>query len=192
MDKAEFDKKFLTLVNQTDVVITAPNIAYHLDIPIEETQEHLLSLELNGVLSQQNDAEGNTIYNMPNRQAPGTQPAHQLTEGQKQQQAQQRVQNPADLPPAPILSGGKHAPAKGRSINGLIFNILFPGLGSLICGKMIGLAIMGLLLLGLASFFFMPGFTKMLSPIPIVASWIWSIVAGIQLLNDKEGSGKSG
>ncbi|MCK5798236.1 MAG: hypothetical protein KAI47_13680 [Deltaproteobacteria bacterium] len=191
MEKAEFDKRFLTLVNQTSVAISAPNIAYHLDMPIEEAQEQLLDMELNGVIVQAVDDQGNTTYSMPNRAAPGTLPQHQLKEqaasddGTAPRQAT-GVQNPADLPPAPVLSGGSYAPAAGKSINGLVFNIIFPGLGSLIAGNMMGLAIMGVFFLGILSFFVMPGFTKILGVLPLLGAWIWSIVAGVQLLNKKE------
>lgn len=192
MEKAEFDKRFLALVNQTNVEITAPNIAYHLDIPIEEAQEHLLSLELNGVIVQEADDQGNTSYTMPNRATPGTMPQHQLEaqaasgEGAKPRRQAVGVMNPADLPAAPVLSGKKHEPASGKSIHGLLANIFVPGLGSLICGRMIGLAIMAVFLLGFASFFFMPGFSKFLGVLPIIGAWIWSIVAGVQLMNVKE------
>ncbi|PIE17063.1 MAG: hypothetical protein CSA65_09715 [Proteobacteria bacterium] len=190
MEKAEFDKRFLALVNQTNVEITAPNIAYHLDIPIEEAQEHLLSLELNGVIVQEADDKGNTTYTMPNRATPGTMPQHQLEQQAASGEGKPRqavgVMNPADLPPAPVLSGKKHAPASGKAIHGLLLNILLPGLGSLVCGRMIGLAIMAVFLLGVASFFFMPGFTKFFGVLPIIGAWIWSIVAGVQLMNVKE------
>jgi hypothetical protein len=195
MEKAEFDKRFLALVNQSNVAITAPNIAYNLDIPIEEAQDHLLSLELNGVIVQKNDAQGNAVYMMPNRPAPNTVPApldseaggDDGTTNNRSQKKATGIQNPADLAPAPIYSGTKKsAPAKGKSINGLVFNIIVPGLGSLIAGKMLGLLIMGLMLLGLMFVFILPGFAKLVSIPTIAAAWIWSIVAGIQLLNDRE------
>ena len=45
-EKIEFEKRFLSLVNQTNVAITPSNVAYHLSIPIEEAQEHLLPVHL--------------------------------------------------------------------------------------------------------------------------------------------------
>ncbi|MBW2731503.1 MAG: hypothetical protein JRH20_03865 [Deltaproteobacteria bacterium] len=186
MEKSEFDKRFLTLVNQSNVVITVPNIAYNLDIPIEEAQEHMLSLELNGVLTQQTDAQtGDTIYVMPNRPVPGAVPSPESEQGNNQ--GPPGVHNPADLPPAPVLSQSPSAaPAKAQSVNGLVLNAIIPGVGSLVCGKMIGLAMLGLLFLGLIFLFMLPGFSKVLAVVPVIAAWIWSIIAGVQLLNDRE------
>lgn len=183
MEKADFDKRFLALVNQTNVVITAANIAYHLEIPIEEAQEHLLSLELNGVLQQQEDDQGNTFYAMPNRPAPGTLPA-QLSSGDGGGQgpagsAPPGVHNPAEQPPAPIYSGPQTAPIGGKAINQLVLNIVFPGFGSLVTGNMIGLAMMGLVLLGIVFFFVLGGWSKLLGILPIVIAWIWSFFHGL-------------
>jgi hypothetical protein len=186
MEKAEFEKRFLALVAQTNIVITAANIAYHLEVPIEEAQDQLLGLELNGVIQQQTDENGNTHYVMPNRPAPGTLPVHLRTE-QRGEGGQAGptpgIQNPADLPAAPIY----HSPgAKGRNVNGLVLNVVLPGVGSLVCGRMAGLGMLGLLLLGIVMFFLPLGFGRLLGILPIVASWIWSIVAGVGLLNEKE------
>ncbi len=188
MDKLEFEKQFLVLVNKTDVVITAPNIAFNLKIGIEEAQEHLLSLELNGILSQANDQGGNAYYVMPNRPTPGTQPA-QLSAAAGDEGGNRQapgVYNPADLPPAPIYSTPDSAPAQGRAVNGMVLNIIIPGVGSLVAGRMIGLAMLGLLLLGIVLIFVLPGWSKLLCVLPIIGSWIWSIIAGVMLLNQKE------
>ena len=188
MDKAEFEKKFLGLVYQTNVVITAPNIAYHLGIPIEETQDQLLALELTGTIQQATDPQGNSYYVMPNRPAPGTMPAG----GQPGTQtggigAPPGAYNPADLPSVPMYATPA---ARGMSVNGLVLNVIVPGLGSVICGRMIGLAMMALVLLGLIMFFMPLGFFGriLLGALPIIAAWIWSIIAGVQLLNQKEPS----
>jgi hypothetical protein len=186
MENAEFEKRFLALVNQTDTVITAPNIAYHLSIPIEEAQEHLLSLELNGTLQQSTDTQGNPYYQMPSRLATGTLPSggNLQTEARAGNPSPPGVYNPAALPSVPIYSS---PPAKGKNVNGMILNVIFPGLGSLVCGKMIGLAMMALLLLGFILFFLPIGFFgRLLGIVPIAIAWIWSIVAGVALLGEKE------
>jgi hypothetical protein len=186
MDKAEFEKRFLALVNQTNIVITAANVAYHLEVPIEEAEDQLLGLELNGVIQQQTDENGNAHYVMPNRGAPGTLPVQLRTEqgGEGGATGQPMgVHNPADIPSAPIYS---NPPAKGRNVNGLVLNVVAPGVGSLVCGRMVGLGMLGLLLLGIVMFFLPLGFGRLLGVLPIAASWIWSIVAGVGLLNEKE------
>jgi hypothetical protein len=188
MDKAEFEKKFLGLVYQTNVVITAPNVAYHLGIPIEETQEQLLALELSGTIQQASDPQGNSYYVMPNRPAPGTMPAG----GQPGTQTGSLggppgVFNPANLPSAPMYDSPA---AKGMNVNGMVLNVIFPGLGSVICGRMIGLAMMALVLLGIVLFFVGHGFfgRLIMGALPIAAAWVWSIIAGVQLLGQKEAS----
>jgi hypothetical protein len=184
MDKAEFDKKFLTLVNQTDVIITAPNIAYHLSIPIEEAQEHLLSMELSGVLQQAEDPQGNNYYILPNRAAPGTMPNPGGVQGQPGGAGSPPgVYNPSQLPAMPVLSSPG---AKGMNINGMVLNIIIPGVGSLVCGRKNGLAMLGLVLLGIILFFLPLGWGRLIGLFPIIAGWIWSIIAGIALLNEKE------
>jgi len=184
LEKAEFEKRFLSLVYQTDVVITAPNIAYHLNIPIEEAQDQLLTLELNGTLQQATDTTGNTYYMMPNRPAPGTMQHGQQTEGGTTgNRGPTGAQNPADFPSAPMYS---NAPARGKNINGLVLNVVIPGVGSLVCGRTIGLAMMALVLLGIVMFFLPLGFGRLVGIIPIFAGWIWSIVAGVGLLSEKE------
>lgn len=184
LTKVEFEKQFLNLVYKTDVLITAPNVAYHLNLPIEEVQDHLLTLELNGVIQQESDDQGNTHYIMPNRPDPGTLPAR-LEQGEGGEQgAAPGTYNPADLQSAPIYN---KPGAKGKNVNGLVLNVIFPGVGSLVCGKMTGLAMIGLLLLGLLMFIFVDSWLgKAAGVLPIAAGWIWSIVAGVGLLNETE------
>ncbi len=187
MDKTEFEKRFLALVYQTNVVITPPNIAYNLSIPIEEAQEHLLALELTGTIQQQHDPQGGTFYTMPNRPAPGAMPgAGGLPNEAGGAGGPPGVYNPANLGAMPIYSSPATAPAAGRSINGLVLNVIFPGVGSLVCGKMIGLAMMALLILGIVLMFLPLGFGRLIGILPIVGAWIWSIIAGVGLLSQRE------
>jgi hypothetical protein len=182
LEKADFEKRFLNLIYQSDVVITPPNVAYHLQIPIEEAQDQLIALELNGTLQQATDPQGNTYYMMPNRPPPGTFPAGTApsTENRGNNPG---VYNPAALPAIPMHN---NPGAKGMNINGLVLNVVAPGVGSLVCGKMIGLAMLGLVILGIVLVFLPLGFGRAIGLLPIVAGWIWSIVAGVQLLNQKE------
>jgi hypothetical protein len=185
MEKVEFEKRFLALVYQTDTVITAPNIAYHLSMPIEEAQENLLTLELNGTLQQATDSNGNTYYLFPNRPAPGTLPAGSGLEKEVRIGSPMNpgLQNPAELPVAPIYS---NPGAKGMNVNGMVLNVIFPGVGSLVCGKMAGLAMLGLVLLGVFLLLMLPGFGRLIGLLPIFAGWVWSIIAGVSLLKEKE------
>lgn len=183
LEKADFEKRFLNLIYQTDVVITPPNVAYHLQIPIEEAQEQLIALELNGTLQQATDPQGNTYYLMPNRPPPGTMPATTGLPAENRGTNPPGVYNPAALAPMPMHN---NPGAKGMNINGLVLNVVFPGVGSLVCGRMAGLGMLGLVLLGIVLFFLPLGFGRMIGLLPILVGWVWSIVAGVQLLNQKE------
>jgi hypothetical protein len=183
MEKSEFEKKFLAFVYQSNAVITAPTIAYQLEIPIEEAQEQLLGLELTGTIQQATDPQGNTYYVMPNRPAAGAIPGA----GLKAQASggPPGVYNPADLPSAPVYS---NPAVKGKNLNAFVLNVILPGVGSIVCGNKIGFAMLALVLLGLFWFFFPLGlFGRAFGVVPIAAGWIWSIVAGIGLLSEKEG-----
>ena len=95
------------------------------------------------------------------------------------------ITSPADLPSAPIYT---NAGAKPRNINGLVFNIFFPGIGSLVCGRLTGLLMILLFLGGVVVCFLPIGLHKFWGVAMMIAAWIWSIVAGIYLLDQKESS----
>jgi hypothetical protein len=181
MEKAEFEKRFLALVHRSEIVITAPNIAYHLSIPIDEAQDRLLDLELNGTLQQAASPRGDTYYVMPHRPMPGTMrvTATPVTPGAAS--VIPGVYNPAALPAMAVCSG-----AKGVNINGLVLNVIVPGAGSLVCGKAIGVAMLAVALLGILLMFLPLGFGRLVGLLPLFVAYLWSIVAGVQLLNRKE------
>ncbi len=182
LEKADFEKRFLALVYQSEVLITPANVAYHLDLPIEQTQDQLLSLELNGVIQQEIDDDGNTHYVLPNRPAPGTKRLG--AEGTDAPELN-TSNNPADIPTAPTLvSPG----AEPKNILGMILNLMVPGLGSLVAGKMIGLAMMGLVLLGMITFLLPLGWARLLGLVPIIIGVLWSWIAGVKMMMS---SGKS-
>ena len=181
LDTADFEKRFLALIYQSNVQITASNVAYHLDLPIEDVQEELLSLELNGVIQQQMDDEGNTHYVMPNRPAAGTQRLGAATADRVNINTSN---NPADLPTAANYSN-PGVPAK--NMYGMVLNFVVPGLGSLIAGKKLGLAMMGLVLLGLLTFLLPLGWARLAGMVPIAAGVLWSWIAGVMLMFGHKG-----
>ena len=70
-------------------------------------------------------------------------------------------------------------PANPRGVNGLVLNLILPGLGSLYCGqsstgtKQLALFGGGIIM---CFFFFFIGLFM------IIGSWVWSAVVGLQLL----------
>lgn len=183
MERTEFEQRFLALVNQTDIVITAANVSYHLGLSIEQVQEHLLALELDGVIKQETDKKGDAYYRLPARSSPGTLPV--LARDLADPAERPGVHDPSKIPPAPVY-GSHSAPASGRAVNGLVLNIFVPGVGSFICGRKEAYGIWCLLLAGLLVFAVVPGWMKLWGVLPLATAWIWSIVAGIFLLDQRE------
>ena len=177
LEKADFEKRFLALIYQSEVLITPANVAYHLDIPIEETQDQLLSLELNGVIQQQIDDEGNTHYVLPNRPAPGT---RRLGAEGGDAPELNTSNNPADLPTAPNLVSPGVAP---KNMLGMILNFIIPGVGSLVAGKKIGAAMLGLVILGALLLILLPWkWGLLLGGGAMGVGVLWSWIAGVMLM----------
>ena len=183
MEKAEFEKRFLALCNETDVLLTVANVAYRLEVAVTETQEHLGHLERAGIIRKSTTDDGTPCYELPGRSAGQVQSSAPTTSP-----ANPAVHNPADLPAAAVYRNDSSGAARGRSVNGLVLNTIIPGVGSLVCGKMTGLLMLLLLAVGIAMFFVLSGWHKAWGVAPIVVAWIWSIIAGIGLLDDKEPS----
>ncbi len=182
LEKADFEKRFLALVYQSEVLITPANVAYHLDVPIEETTDQLLSLELNGVIQQKIDDDGNTYYVMPNRPAPGTKRLG--TEEGSDAPDLNTSNNPADIPTAPnLVSPG--VPAK--NIYGMLLNFFIPGVGSLVAGKKIGAVMLAMVLLGMLMLILLPWkWGLLLGVAPMGIGVIWSWIAGVMLMFDNK------
>jgi len=77
-------------------------------------------------------------------------------------------------------------PASAGSVNGLVLNIILPGLGGLIYGQAKGAAVAQLVL-------FLVGLLLCLTLIGILlglplmlAAWVWSIISGVGMLSSKQ------
>jgi hypothetical protein len=62
----EFEKKLLDLAMRTTDRLTAPFVAYHLEIRIKEAEEHLDQMTVEGHLGLDSDDDGNLFYEFPN------------------------------------------------------------------------------------------------------------------------------
>lgn len=180
MDASEFERDFLKLVHETDVVITPANIAYHLKIPIQDAQEQLLALELNGVLREVVDADGISTFVMPNRARTQSVPAT-LDDLARSSRAYA-----TDLVE---YRESVHSPLSGRALNGLVMNLIVPGTGSLLCGKKSGAWLLGGVALGISLLLLLPGWSRIVGLVPLLGSWVVSAIQGVQLLiEDKKRS----
>lgn len=71
-------------------------------------------------------------------------------------------------------------PASAKGVNGLVLNLIVPGLGTLMYGKTeIGVGQLAMAGLGIPMFWF----SWMLALIMIAAAWIWSAVVGFQMMS---------
>jgi hypothetical protein len=73
-------------------------------------------------------------------------------------------------------------PASARGVNGLVMNLIVPGLGSLYCGRTrIGAGQLALFGAGVLSCLTLLG--VMLGIGLMVAAWVWSAIVGFQLMS---------
>ena len=77
--------------------------------------------------------------------------------------------------------GDIRGPASGKGVNGLVLNIIIPGLGTLIYGKRteIGVGQLALFVLGFPMFWFHWLFALAM----IAGAWVWSAVVGFQMFS---------
>jgi hypothetical protein len=72
-------------------------------------------------------------------------------------------------------------PASAKSINGMVLNVIVPGLGSILYGNtQQGAGMLALAVLGIPTLLF---FKFILGLLMMLGAWGWSIVAGVQMLN---------
>jgi hypothetical protein len=71
MRESEFEKRFLEFVYRTDIAITPSALAYYVEIPIAEAEEHLKRLVAKDVVKLDFSPSGELVYSFPNRQAIG-------------------------------------------------------------------------------------------------------------------------
>jgi hypothetical protein len=72
-------------------------------------------------------------------------------------------------------------PASAKGVNGLVLNLVVPGLGTLLYGKRteIGVGQLALAVLGIPMFWFSWFFALAM----IACAWVWSAVVGFQMFS---------
>jgi len=114
MRDSEFERRFLDFVYRTDIAITPSALAYYVEIPIAEADDHLKKLVAKDVVKLDFSSAGELVYTFPNRQTigppvPGMSPhaPHERPLGIVPRQS--RLEAAAGLPVVQI--GGSAAPA---------------------------------------------------------------------------------
>lgn len=79
------------------------------------------------------------------------------------------------------MAGDISGPASGRGINGLVLNLIVPGLGAIYCGK----GKLGAQMLALAGGGVVVCFLSLVvGLLMIVGAYVWSALVGFQLMSE--------
>jgi TM2 domain-containing membrane protein YozV len=154
----EFEQRFLEYAYQTMEPITAISVAYALKVPIAFADDRLEALAAADVLRRDVDDEGTTTFALPGRPRALThsRPGHAIS------------------PRTP-----SEPPSEAAATAGLVLNLCFPGLGSIVAGKpRAGVAQLALLLVGIPLMFVYIGFPM------IFGAWVWGLVTSGNALQE--------
>lgn len=157
----DFEVRFLEFAYKTTARINVPAVAYALKLPTAEVSDRLEDMAARDVLVREVDDEGNVYFTIPGARAPADPPLARV------------------VPPGPVapIAG----PADGRAVTAMVLNVVLPGTGSLIAGRItVGVVQLAMWVVALPLCFVLIGFPLAL------ASWIWSLVTGIQILEESK------
>jgi TM2 domain-containing membrane protein YozV len=158
----DFEVRFLEFAYQTTATINVPAVAHALRLPTSVVSEKLEDMAARDVILRDTDDEGNLFFAIPGRV----------------------TSRPAAHPP--LATVGQHgqlahvsAPADGTAIAAMVLNVFIPGSGSLVAGRVsIGVVQLILWIIGIPLSFVLIGLPMVLT------AWIWSLVTGIQILEE--------
>lgn len=159
----DFEVRFLEFAYKTTAPINVPSVAYALKLPTAEVNDRLEDMAARDVLVRDVDDEGNVFFTVPGR----------------------AVRPPAEPPLARVAPPGQLAaispPAEGTAVAAMVLNVVIPGTGSLVAGRVaVGVVQLILWVIGVPLSFVLIG-------IPMaMAAWIWSLVTGIQILEESK------
>jgi len=144
--------------------IRVAEVAHVVKCTIAEAEAHLEDLAARDALSRQVDDDGFVYYRLPGRKAAA----------------------PAPKPEVALVPHQSHLPAVSRppdpqATMGLVLNLIFPGVGSIVAGKTgEGIAQLVLFIIGLPLCFVLIG-------IPLcVAVWGWALATGLRAMNESQ------
>lgn len=160
----DFEVRFLEYAYKTTAPINVPAVAYALKLPTAEVSDRLEEMAARDVLVRDVDDAGNVFFTIPGRAT---------------------SRPPAEPPLARVTPPGELAsispPLEGTAVAAMVLNVVIPGTGSLIAGRVsVGVVQLILWIIGVPLSFVLIG-------IPMaMAAWIWSLVTGIQILEESK------
>lgn len=156
----DFEVRFLEYAYQATEPLNVPSVAHALKLPTAEVAERLEDLAAHDVLLRDIDDEGNLFFTIP---------GHRPTLG------------PASPPLARVTPPGAltTAPSEAAAVAALVLNVVIPGTGSLVAGRVsVGVAQLLMWLVGVPFSFVLLGLPMAL------AAWVWSLVTGVHILEE--------
>jgi TM2 domain-containing membrane protein YozV len=160
----DFEVRFLEFAYKSPTTLNVPAVAHALRLPTAEVSDQLEDMAARDVIGRDVDDEGNVFFTIPGR-ATTRPPANPPL---------QRVQ-----PPGQLADIGP--PSEGTAVTALVLNIVIPGAGSLVAGRTSqGVLQLVLWVVSFPLMFVLIGFPMLL------AVWIWSLVTGIQILEESK------
>ncbi|MDB4966001.1 MAG: hypothetical protein JWN44_1690 [Myxococcales bacterium] len=157
----DFEVRFLEFAYKTSVTLNVPAVAHALRMPTAEVSDKLEDMAARDVILRDVDDDGNLFFTIPGHVA-------------------QRA--PAN-PPLTAVQRGQlahvSAPADGTAIAAMVLNVFIPGSGSLVAGRVaVGVVQLLLWVIGFPLSFVIIGLPM------VLGAWIWSLVTGIQILEE--------
>lgn len=176
-----FEQRFLDFAFKTNLPINPATVAYALKIPIDEANEGLEDLAVRDVLLREVDPRGVVNYTLPGRTAVAAVTGVAAV-GPVPSTALSPYAQPPQLlydPPGALIPANENT-----ALAGLLVNVCFPGLGSLIGGRTsAGVFQLLMFLAGFPLCFFAIGFPM------VIGAWLWGLVTGVNMLNEaKQGA----
>jgi len=160
----DFEVRFLEFAYKSTTTLNVPAVAHALRLPTAEVSDKLEDMAARDVIGREVDDEGNVFFTIPGR-------------------ATERP--PANPPLSRVQPHGQlahvSAPSEGTAVTALVLNIMLPGVGSLVAGRTSqGVTQLVLWLVSFPLCVVLVGFPMLL------AVWIWSLVSGIQILEESK------
>jgi TM2 domain-containing membrane protein YozV len=159
----DFEQRMLEFAYRTTATINVPSVAHALKLPTKMVDDRLEEMAARDVLIRDIDDDGNVFYTLPGKQS---------------------LRMPAHPPLATMPQSGPPAiapPAEGTAVTAMVLNVLLPGVGSLVAGRVgIGIGQLVLWIVGLPLCFVLIGLPM------VLGAWIWSLLTGIQILEESK------